>query len=301
MMKNRNFTKMVAIAIVVFGFKLNPQTGWCEAFVVKYPAVKVTDTRVYESELLREVLEKTVDEYGPYRIQFSKSFYNPQRAEIELKKGSEVTIDGLTLTSVSMQDEFITIPFPLMKGVLGYRIFLIHQKDQEKFANIKTLDELKQLRIGQGVGWGEVPILKHHGFKVVTGKDYDRLFEMLIAGRFDYFSRGISEALPEYNLHKGRLPDLWIEETILLYYPYPVYYFVNRQHPELAERVQRGLQLMLEDGSFDEFFLKYHDSMLEQAQIKDRKLFTIDNPFLPADVPYDRKELWFDPINYGKE
>jgi hypothetical protein len=124
---------------------------------------------------------------------------------------------------------------------------------------------------------------------------------MLIAGRFDYFSRGIGEALPEYDQHKARLPDLWIEETILLYYPYPVYFFVNRQYPQLAERVQRGLQLMLEDGSFDEYFLKYHDRMLTQAQVEDRKLFRVDNPFLPSGVPYDREELWFDPGNYGKD
>jgi hypothetical protein len=56
---------------------------------------------------------------------------------------------------------------------------------------------------------------------------------------------------------------------------------------------------MLEDGSFDDYFLKYHKSMLDQAQINNRKLFVIDNPFLTTDVPYDRKELWFDPTNYG--
>jgi hypothetical protein len=69
----------------------------------------------------------------------------------------------------------------------------------------------------------------------------------------------------------------------------------------LAERVERGLQLMLEDGSFDEYFMKYNESMLEQAQLKHRKLLMIDNPFLPTDVPYDRKELWFDPTNYLNE
>lgn len=301
MTKNRAFIEMATIIVVVFSYMLNPQSGWCEELIVKYSASKETDTRVYELGLLRKTLEKTVDEYGPYRIQLSKAFYNPQRAEIELKKGSEININRLTLSSVTMRDEFITIPFPLLKGILGYRIFLIHRKDQEKFAGIKTLDELKRLRVGQRVGWGDVPIFEHHGIEVVTGHDYDSLFEMLIKGRFDYFSRGIGEALPEYNFHKEKLPDLWIEETILLYYPYPVFFFVNRQYPKLAERVQRGLQLMLEDGSFDEYFLEYNKTMLDQAHIKDRKLFAIDNPFLPPDVPFDRKELWFDPASYGKE
>jgi hypothetical protein len=301
MMKNPIIIKTITVATMFFYFTLFPPGVSCEDFLVKYPAVGESDTRMYEYELLHKAMDKTIDKYGPYRIQLSKSFYNPQRAEIQLKKGIEVNIDGLTLSNVARKEEYIPIPFPLMKGVLGYRIFLIHQKDREKFSNIKTLDELKHLRVGQGLGWGDVPIFKHNGIKVITGKDYNSLFDMLVAGRFDYFSRGIGEALPEYNRNKGRLPDLWIEETILLYYPYPVYFFVNKQYPKLAQRVEHGLLMMLKDGSFDEYFLKYHEPMLREARIEDRRLFTIDNPFLPSDVPLDRKELWFDPRTYRKQ
>jgi hypothetical protein len=301
-MKKRVFAMITTVTLYVIGsFVLDQQRGWCEEFVVKYHALAETDTRVYELGLLQAVLEKTVDQYGPYTIEASKTMYNPQRAEIELKEGKEVNVDWFAATQVTMKEAFIPIAFPLMKGVLGYRIFLIHKKDKEKFAKIKTLDELKQLSVGQGLGWGDVPIFRHNGFTVVTGKDYDSLFEMLVVGRFDFFSRGIGEALPEYNLRKDRLPDLWIEETILLYYPYPIYYFVNRQHPKLAERIKRGLYRMLEDGSFEKFFWEYHRKIIDQARVKERKLFTIENPLLTPDIPLDHKELWFDPATYDSQ
>lgn len=301
-MQKRAFTFMMTINMVVIGLLMpNQQRGWCEEFVVKYHAFAETDTRVYEFELLHLVLEKTVEEYGPYTMEASKTIYNPRRSEIELKKGTEVNLDWQPILQMNMRQEFIMIPIPLMKGILGYRIFLIHRKDRQKFAEIKTLDELKQLRVGQGLDWADVPIFEHNGFRVVTGKDYDGLFEMLIVGRFDFFSRGVGEALPEYNLRKDQLPDLWIEETILLYYPYPMYYFINRQHPELAERLERGLRLMIEDGSFDKFFWKYYGPIIEKARVKNRKLFKIENPFLPPEVQLDHKELWIDLTTYEKE
>ena len=36
--------------------------------------------------------------------------------------------------------------------------------------------------------------------------------------------------------------------------------------------------------------------MLEQAQLPGRRIFYLDNPFLPADTPLDRPELWLDPL-----
>jgi hypothetical protein len=67
-------------------------------------------------------------------------------------------------------------------------------------------------------GWAEEYVVK---YPAVAETD-TRLFDMLIAGRFESCSRGIGEALSEYYLHKERFPDLRIEETILRYYPYPV-------------------------------------------------------------------------------
>jgi hypothetical protein len=42
---------------------------------------------------------------------------------------------------------------------------------------------------------------------------------------------------------------------LALQYRQPVYFFVGRHRPELAERLERGLALAAADGSFDALFM----------------------------------------------
>jgi hypothetical protein len=140
--------------------------------------------------------------------------------------------------------------------------------------------------------------LQDNGFTVVTGESYEGLFRMLVANRFDFFSRSVDEAYREYDERKNLLPTMKVEETILLHFPTTRYFFVQRspQGGKLAKRVERGLNLMIADGSSDAHFRKYKDPLIERAHLKSRKLFHIPNPHLSAETPLARKELWYDPF-----
>lgn len=249
---------------------------------------------VYATQLLEKALQKTVKSDGPFTME-PVSQMNIGRAFVFLEEGKEVNVVWSS-PSDEREAKFIPIRIPIRKGLLGYRIFLIKKQDREKFASIRTVDELKKMKVGQGHVWNDVKVFKANGFKVVTGPVYDTLFQMLIMGRFDYFSRGISEAPSEYAERKDKLPDLFIEENLLLYYPWPKYFFVSKNTPELAERIERGLRMMIQDGSFDEHFIKYHRKDIERANLQNRRLFKIHNPLLPSTAPVDQKELWFDPF-----
>jgi hypothetical protein len=121
------------------------------------------------------------------------------------------------------------------------------------------------------------------------------LFEMLMHGRIDYFSRGINEAPVELAARKSKFPDLALEETILLYYPWPKFFYVNKDNAKLAQRVERGLKLMIADGSLDRLFIKYNQQPMDMVNLKNRKLFKIDNPLLPKTVLVEQKNLWYTP------
>ncbi len=267
-----------------------------EIEVVRYlTQISEDDTRyAYPIALLGTALQKTVETDGPFELQPTKRMTQPRYKE-ELKQGRMIDIIW-TPTNPQLEEDLLPIRIPVQKALLGYRVFLIRKEDKEKFAAIQTLDELKQLRAGMGTDWTDTKILQQNGLNVVTGSSYEGLFEMLIKGRFDYFPRGINEAPLEYEVRKEDFPDLFIEENVLLYYPYPVYFFVNKDNVRLADRVERGLNMMIEDGSFDELFLEHHREMIEQANLKNRRLFKIENPLLPATVPFDRRELWYDPF-----
>lgn len=250
----------------------------------------------YGVNLLRQILEKTSSSYGPFKMLPAKDM-NVGRAIEFLKSGESEAVNVVWTTSSKLrEDRLLPIRIPIRKGLLGYRIFLIKKEDQEKFSAIKSLDELKQLRVGQGHIWNDVKVFKGNGFEVVTGPNYEGLFRMLMEGRFDYFSRGINEAPGEYEARKDMFPDLTIEDSILLYYPWPKYFFTSKSNPILAERIELGLSMMIKDGSFERLFIKYHSKDIERVNLKNRKLFKINNPLLPAATPFDQKELWFDPV-----
>lgn len=247
-------------------------------------------------KLLRTALEKTEPSDGAFAMYPSKSgVMSTARYQKEVQDGVRLNVIWAAVTEELEQDA-LPVRIPIRKGILGYRIFLIRKQDREKFAKITTLDELKQLTVGQGHGWKDVEVFKANGFPVITGDSYEGLFKMLVNGRFDYFSRGINEAPEEYAARKDDLPDLWVEERLLLYYPWPKYFFVSKNAPLLADRLERGLNMMIEDGSFDEIFRKYHGASIQAANLKNRRLFTISNPLLPATAPLGRKQLWYTPF-----
>jgi hypothetical protein len=265
--------------------------------VVIYPRPQSdSDTRDNDViEVLTTALQKTVDSDGPFILRPSKLPMTPARYRYEIKGGKYVNVIWATV-SEEMEEELLPVRIPVRKGILGYRIFLIRKQDQEKFAAITTVEELKRLKVGQGLGWNDVAVFEQNGFDVEIGNSYEGLFHMLVKERFDYFSRGINEAAAEYEQRKEKLPDLFFEQHLLLYYPWPKYFFVSKDNPQLAERIKRGLMMMLHDGTFDQIFLKHHGETIEKANLKQRRLFRITNPLLPSEVPLRRKELWFNPF-----
>ena len=62
----------------------------------------------------------------------------------------------------------------------------------------------------------------------------------------------------------------------------------------LAKTIEDGLEKALKDGSFDKLFLEYHGDVLARANVKNRTVIDLPNPFLPPLTPLNRKDLWFD-------
>lgn len=286
--------------VLIASFLVYPQISLADKqkTEVRYPRPKSADDirDIDMIETLRTSLQKTEVSDGPFLLQPSTEVMSSIRAHIELRKGISINVIFETVTE-EFEQMFIPVRIPVRKGVLGYRIFLIRKQDQKMFSEINTLDELRALSVGQGLGWTDVNILEYNGFQVVTGSSYEGLFKMLVHGRFDFFSRGINEASTEYDARKNKLPDLWVENSLLLYYPFPKYIYVSKQNPQLADRIERGLNIMIRDGSFDNIIQKYHGDLVKAAKLNERKLITIENNLLPSTVPLDRKELWFNPYS----
>jgi ABC-type amino acid transport substrate-binding protein len=219
-----------------------------------------------------------------------------RRQTFELKNATgKLTVMYLS-TTPDFEQHLFPIRIPVDRNLGGYCVFLIRRGDQQRFAAIRSIDDLRRFTYGLGLGWVDVDILKADGFRVVTGSSYDGLFEMLVNKRFDVFLRAATEVLDEYGQRKESLP-LTIEDSVILYYPLPMYFWFPKTEEGrwLAARAEEGMRMMIADGTYDRIFDTYQRQKIERLRLRERKIFRIANPFLGPETPFNDKRLWFDP------
>lgn len=252
------------------------------------------DTRSqYYVELLKLILEETKDVYGNYTLTGVRLDTVQSRNILEVKKNN---LDILwTMTSKEREEDLYPIRIPLLKGFLGYRIFIIKLNNQDTFDEVDTLEDLKKLKAGQGSSWPDTFILKANDIPVATAPRYESLFSMLYAGRFDYFPRGINE--PWEEIKRFGTKKFTIEKRFLFQYFSPIYFFVSKENTTLHERIETGLNQLIDNGKFNEFFYNYPDikSIFELGNISERKIFHLDNPCLTEETKkiLDEKKYWY--------
>ncbi|MBO9667296.1 MAG: hypothetical protein J7501_10845 [Bdellovibrio sp.] len=252
----------------------------------------------YHWEILKTALDLTSRKFGPYTLTPSVVLTEDQQLA-EMKRGGAGLNVMIRETNKKYEEDLTPVRIPIDKNLIGYRILLINKKDQPLISKIKDLDGLRKLPMEQGAGWGDITILEHSGFKVGTEIRYDDLFKSLSQGKFRIFPRGVVEVLQEYRQFKNRYPNLAIENSLLLYYPLPTYFWFHESADGrlMARRVEEGLRLMIKSGAYQKIFDKHYAKVIRELNLKDRTLISIPNPNLPASVPFDRKELWYNPLD----
>ena len=198
----------------------------------------------------------------------------------------------LALSKVGPDYRVELAEFPMNKGVLGWRLGLIRKGDAARFADVNALDDLKQVRLAQGLHWPDTDILRANGIPVITGPSYEGLFKMITGSRFDYFPRSVMEI---WNEQASNAETLEIEPRVALHYPYYTsYYMLNRGNTRLAEIIRQGMEKALADGSFDRLFEQHHGESLRRAQLDKRVIIELKNPLVTPGTSVNRPELWFD-------
>lgn len=206
----------------------------------------------YFTQLLQLVLDKTELRYGKAKLVELPSRRVDKRLRAELLAGN---IDVLwSPTSAELEAELVAVRVSLLKELNNYRLLLIRPESQAQFSQVKTLDDLRQFKGGIGAQWVDADIMAANGLPLVRAVGYGKLFKMLAAKRFDYFSRGLYQIQTEVNFYPNL--QLAVEKELMLHYSNPVYFFVSKQNNVLAERLTLGLELAQRDGSFDALFAR---------------------------------------------
>ena len=247
------------------------------------------DNAKYAIAMLNLALEEVGD---PFAINVISDALSAPKLREELIAGS---IDVIwTATNRDMETNALPVRVPLFKGLLGHRILIVHKDNVHLFDHVTSMQQALAFTYGQGQGWTDTTIMQANGMKVVAANKYESLFYMTDGKRFDAFPRGVHEPWGEI-AQRSEL-ELTVEPNLMFVYQMPYYLMVTPKRPDLAANIERGLTMAIEDGSFDQMF--YGNAMvktvLQYANLRERRIFNLTNPELPSETPLDNKKLWVD-------
>ncbi|MDR7090866.1 substrate-binding periplasmic protein [Cellvibrio fibrivorans] len=240
----------------------------------------------YFYRVLELALNKTDAQWGA--VQISQLPYRPEdkRLRSALMQGG---VDVLwSPTSADFERQMLPVRISLLKELNNYRLLLIRKNEQPAFSAVRSIDDLRKLRGGMGAQWTDASIMEYNRLPLVKAVGYGKLFKMLAAKRFDYFSRGVYQIQSEVNFYPEL--ELQIEQELMLSYPNEVYFFVNKNNTDLAKRLETGLKIAQRDGSFDQLFnsIPRYQWGMELLKKHQRRVITLQP--LPIKPPATNKQ-----------
>nr|WP_199271328.1 amino acid ABC transporter substrate-binding protein [Paraglaciecola sp. L1A13] len=278
---------------LIFGLALLVTfTGQAATWRLTYPrAMSESDQRsIYPVKLLALALEKTGVRYS---LKPSERIMLQNKALKRLMDSRDVNVVW-SVTDKQREQQLLPIRIPIYKGLIGWRLLLIRDDMPARFKYVQKLEHLIKLIPIQGRDWPDTKILQANGFNVTVDNAYGNLFNLLRRAQGDFFPRSVVEVWDEID-NPAYNADLMVEQEIAIRYPEAMYFFVNKKSRPLASLIEKGLEIAIADGSFEQLFVQTFQGKLDRANMPNRHIFELENSFLPTATPLKRKELWYDP------
>ncbi|MDN3610047.1 hypothetical protein ACFFUP_00025 [Vibrio ostreicida] len=259
---------------------------------VKYPNIDGIGKESIGLAVLQLALEKSS---GEFNVTVDKRSVNQNRARIMVESGGADVFD--TGFQKDLEQRFLPIYLPLEMGLLGWRIPIIHKDTAAKLQQVKTLNDVTTMSVGQGQGWGDIPILENAGFKVVTASKIEKLIKMVEGKRFDLFPLGATEVYQFLDKFGASSTSLIVDSSITIVYPYGRFFYVHKDNQPLADAIKQGMEAALSDGSLIEL-LKTHPfskDALGKADLQNRVKINIESPGTNDSFKNIDEKWWYQP------
>lgn len=245
------------------------------------------------------VLELALQRSGkPYTLALHPVVVNDERARAMLRRG-EVNVADFG-SGAEFEKTFNAVYFPIDRGLLGYRLSLIHNSLETEFSRVVNLTQLRRFRAGQGLGWSNNAVMQAAGISVVTGPTLESLFPMLEAKRFDFLPLGLSEVYGFSEQYGDFAPSMVIDPHVLLIYRFARLFYLRPDCTELHAMILSGLKRAFADGAFQK--LLHSDPSvrraLARAKLAQRTTITIDNPQVTQAFLTMPDEYYFKPSEF---
>jgi ABC-type amino acid transport substrate-binding protein len=237
-----------------------------------------------------ELLERALKAAGSTaRVERVRGMNQPRM----IQAARQGELDVVILPNVRVTDTGLRpIPFPLRRGLLGVRLLLARPETVDRLSRVDSIQTLKsEYTLGYGHGWLDRRELAALGFRIDTANGYRNLFDMLRGGRFDYLSRGVNEIEAELAdpALAGRGMD--VVPRIALFYPLDDFFFVPANRSALRADIERGLQRMLDDGSYNRLLNARFGEIMRAVRLNERAILHVRGYPVPDGTPLENFDI----------
>jgi hypothetical protein len=287
---------MARLLILLLVFCITPLRA-AEPLVIHHRASDVVpEYQSYYNDIVRLALEKTKADFGDYKMVAVTSEFNTMRALSDIARNvyGNMVIEMGYEAALTQSGNLTFIEIPIDGGIVGYRICFVSPTKKDAVAKVKSLQELKQFTIAQGVGWSDTQILKANGFTVIEVPIYPNIFKMISTNRVDLFCRGANQIKSEMTYFKN-LKELDFDKSFVLVYDLPRFFYIHKDNIEAKKRIAKGLEIAFKDGSLKALWEKYNRESIEYVGLSKRKVYRLENPLLKG-LQTDYRQYFFDPM-----
>lgn len=237
----------------------------------------------YEAELIKLLIRLSEPKFGAVTLTVSQRPMTTERALSIIHEGRNMhVLTAPHYFGEQHADAVNVLPYNVMDNLLGYRQLIVRQADLAKIKSISTFEQFKPLVAGQGSGWADIEVYHANALRVTQANNFDVLFPMLKAERFDYLALGLGEASSTYNRKHLDDQGLVMVDGLLIFYPWPVHIMVSQAHPQLTQRFEYGMQQALSNGEFQALFDKHFAEIIRQYNRDDVNIIVLNTPGLEA-------------------
>ncbi len=275
----------------------------CVGLLVQPTAMATTNTKTLKMAFPMGATKLFAYEFGVIEmaLEFAEEDYVLEVEEIDgltQSRLSEMLSNGdvdlmFSGYSTNRENTFLQVNIPMTRGILGHRAFMIHGDKKDALTHVKTIEQLRQFCVGTGTDWPDADIMEKNGF-CVERAPRNKLWEMLENKRFDLLTRAIHEAYRELPEVQAKYPQIVLNETVILAYPFDFFIYVPKQNTHLWQIVTNGLLEAYRTGAFMEHFR--NDPAIRrgiQAMQSGRQTFHIENQAMDAATRTIDARFWY--------
>ncbi len=250
----------------------------------------------YLLDILNAAMKETAGAYGSYRIEQTAPARRISRAIYALKNNKDINTH-LGILHADLLDDLHVVPIPIYRGLMNYRLLLIHKSNSEEFGSISTVDDLKLYKTGMFGHSSTIKQLRKLSFPTIATHNTRTMFSMLEHRRFHYILRGIHEAYDELEGNQYDVPNVIIAPKLGVHLSQPVVLYMSPGETRLAKRLEEGLIKITHTGEFETIFNRHFLNYIKKSKFHTRKIIKIDSD-LAGRVNFNKTPgLWYSPTD----